>query len=272
MRMYRSRTWVVALATSVVAAAGCATAKPGTVGEKPDATANTGDPDAMVIAGRPDAEPIPDAAPGTPDAPPPPDAAPPPPDAPITGGTITLSQTSSSTVTANNSVGCGDQFYDTAENSFYRAFVPASSGASGTFHVTHVDFGIDGATAGLTGSQSVTVKLYSYTGATGTTLDTTMMTPLGSKTVNVPDTTTTEMLSANISASLPATSTLVAEVFIPDGENEENYIYMGTNTGGESAPGYIRAPSCSTPTPTAISSLGLGREIDVVLTVTGSYP
>ena len=272
MRMYQSRTWVLALATSVVGVAACATAKPAQVGDQPDASQGSGDPDAMVIMGRPDAPPVPDAPPGTPDASVP-DAFVPPPDAPITGGTITMIQTTAQNIVTGNSVSCNDgsPFYDTAENSYYRAFKLSDYGVSGTFHVAHVDFGIETATAGGA-SQSVTVKIYNYTGTTGgTTLDTTKMTMVGSKTVTIPDTSSGEMITATVTGDITAPA-MVAEVFVADGETVGNSLFIGSNTSGESQPGYIRAPACSNPNPASFASLSLPTAVDIVLTVTGSYP
>lgn len=267
MRKYRSRTSLLAFATAV---AGCATAKPGGTGEHADAAVINNDPDAPIIVGRPDAPLPPDAPPGTPDARPP-DAMVPVPDA--MPGMVTMTQTTASNIVVPNSLSCNDgsPFFDTAENSYYRAFKLSDYGVSGTFHVQHVDFAVETAAKGGA-SQSVTVKLYTYTGATGgTTLDTAAMTLVGSKVVTVPDTTTGEMLSATIAANVPSTATIVAEVFVPDGTTAGNEFFIGSNTGGESAPGYIRAPDCSTPTPTSFASVGSGT-VDILITVTGSYP
>ncbi|HTJ42662.1 MAG TPA: hypothetical protein VL463_11240 [Kofleriaceae bacterium] len=267
MRKYRSRTWVLGLATLV---AGCATAKPNTTGEHADAR-----PDGEVIGGRPDAMEPPDAPPhidappGTPDARPPdamiaqPDAMP---------GVVTMTQTNANNIVVGNSVSCNDgsPFFDTSENSYYRAFKLSDYGVTGTFHLQKVDFGVETAARGGA-SQSVTVKVYTYTGAYGgTTLDTTAMTLVTSGTVTVPDTTTGETLTANLSANIPATATIVVEIFVPDGTAAGNEFFLGSNTGGESKPGYIRAPDCSTTTPTAFSTLGVG-EVDVLITATGTY-
>jgi hypothetical protein len=256
-----------ALATSVLVA--CATASPAGNGGSVDAR----DPDSR-LGGRPDATPLPDSPPGTPDARVlPPDAMVSMPDASPTGGTITLNQAGSNSIVVGNAVSCNDgsPFFDTAENSYYRAFKLSDYGVFGTFHTQHVDFGVETAAAGGA-SQSVTVNLYTYTGAVGTTLDTTAMTKIGSSTVTVPDTTAGEMLTANITANAPASATIVAEVFVPDGETVGNELFIGSNTGSETASGYIRAPACSTATPTELSSLGLSSQMTLILSVTGSYP
>ena len=249
---------------------GCATASPNNTGVHPDADQGSGDPDAMIIMGRPDAMELPDAPPGTPDASPP-DAMVPVPDAP--SGTVTMIQTTAQNIVTGNSVSCNDgsPFYDTAENSYYRAFKLSDYGVSGTFHVQHIDFGVESAIAGGA-SQSVTVKIYNYTGATGgTTLDTAAMTMVAQKTVTVPDTSTGEMLTANVTGDITAPA-MVAEIFVADGETVGNSLFIGSNTSGESQPGYIRAPACSNPTPASFASLSLPTAVDIILTATGSYP
>ena len=266
MRTYTPRIWAPALATSVLVA--CATATPQGNGGPPDARG----PDSQ-LSGRPDGPPMDDAPPGTPDAQmTAPDAMVSAPDAMTTGGTVTLSQAGSTSIVVGNAVSCndGDPFYDTAENSYYRAFKLSDYGVTGTFHSQHVDFAVETAAAGGS-SQSVTVNLYTYTGSIGTTLDTTKMTKSGSSNVTVPDTSTGETLTATIAANAPASGTIVAEVFVPDGEAAENEFFIGSNTGSETASGYIRAPDCSSPTPTELSTLVSGQ-MTLILSVTGSYP
>jgi hypothetical protein len=270
-RMYRRATPV--LIAALLAA--CASAKNPVGNGDVDARGNPDIDARIVIGGHPDAMPIPDAPPGTPDAKPTPDAAPAPDAAP---GSVTMRQTTDDSLQLNNSIGCADSFFDTKENSFYRVFKLSDYGVTGALHIQHVDFGVDGATAGITGTQSVTVKLYTYTGTLGAnTLDTSKLTPLGSKSVVVPDTDTTEMVTATLAATAPAGSILVAEVLVPDGVNNANYFYVGTNQQTETGPSYIRAPKCLDPsnapitTPTAISTLGISHPVSVVLTVTGTY-
>jgi hypothetical protein len=269
MRMY-PRTSAILVATLV---ASCAVAKNPGGGNGADARREV-DPDAEVIGGRPDADlTAPDAAPH-PDAMPVPDAMPLP-DAPP--GSMTLTETTSGAITNDNSIACYQR-----ENSYYRAFQLSDYGITGAFHVTRVDFGVEIAQSNG-GSQSVTVKVYSYTGAIGgVDLDTTAMTLLGSTTVSVPNINSVDpfdgtedgsgqVLTANVTGTVPAGGKLVAEVFVPDGSASGNFFYPGSNAAGESKPGYIRAPNCSTPTPKSFASIGGSATVDLVLSVTGTY-
>jgi hypothetical protein len=270
MRTFRPPTWAAPLATSVLVA--CATASPQDNGSHSDARP----PDADVIGGRPDAPPVPDAMPGAPDASPP-DAMVSMPDGMVTAGTVTMSETTSSSDLAGNSVGCNQSgtFY-TTENSYYRAYRPSDYGVSGALHITRVDFGVDDAETTV-GSQTVTVKVYNYSGALGgTNLDLASMALLGSTTVSVPDTTTGENVSANVAATVPAGANVVVEILVPDGRTAGNIFFIGSNTSGETMPSYVRAPDCTTdgttPISTPTSFAVLGVTVDILLTATGSYP
>jgi len=257
MRSFRS---YALFACALAAIAGCATAGPGTNNNNnvPDAKPLPGTPDAMP-PGTPDAMP-----PGTPDAMPPgtPDAMP---------MQVTMNEASSSAIVVGNTVACNANNI-TAENSYYRAFRPSDFGVSGAFHVSSVGFAIETAVAGA-GTQSVTVNVYSYTGTVGgTNLDTASMTQIGTASVVVPDTSTGEMLNANVTGTVPSGQNVVVEILVPDGNAAGNQLFIGSNTGSETLPGYIRAPDCSTPTPTALTSLQLTSQMSMIITVTGTYP
>lgn len=191
-------------------------------------------------------------------------------DAPIDGGpvqTITLSQTTSAAIVAANSVGCVDSFAATAENSYYRVFQLATHGVNTTFTANRVDFGIESADS-LFGSQDLTVRLYTLTGS----FLLPNLTLLGSAPVNVPNTAASLIRQVPIAASpAPPGSTVVAEVFVPDGQLFGDVFFLGSNTSGETAPGYIRAPDCSAPQPSTLLALGVTAPVHYVITVTGTY-
>jgi hypothetical protein len=211
----------------------------------------------------------PDAPSGNPDAPSGnPDAQP---------VTMTLSQATSTSIVALNSRACANIYGVTFENSYYRAFPLADFGITGPFNVASVSYAVEAATAEFGASQPVQVKVYNYAGGLGgTTLDTASMSPLANVASMVPNTTTGMMVTANVAATVPAGGTVVAEVFVPnsdpDGDTYGNEFYLGSNAGGESRPGYLRAPKCGTAAPTKIPTLPLnGATVDIIITVTGSY-
>ena len=233
------------LVLALLATAGCASAT--TSGDEADArTDASGDPDAALPIDAPliDA-PI--------DAPP----------------TATLSQSSSLTITADNSLACTQTSTGfTAENSYYRAFRLADHGVNTAFTANRVDVAVENATSGSGGSQTVQVKLYTVAGA----FPAGVLTQIAGQLVTVPNTTTGTTIPVTLSPPgiAPAGSTVVAEVYVPDGRAVGNTFFIGSNTASESGPSYIRAATCGSTNPVTFASTG-NPGVHIVLTVTGTY-
>lgn len=266
-------TRVFAIASfAALVVAGCSK---GTPADHPDG--DTNHPDAHHTADAADhidAAEVPDAPPGLPDAPGTPDATPPLPDAapppdahlPVS---ITLTQNiDSTTITDLNSVSCNSGI--NAENSYYRAFTLSDHGVVGALTINSVGFGVEQALGGITTSQPATIKLYTYTGATGgTTLDSTQFTPLASLNISIADANDT-LLSFPMTAIVPAGGTVVMELFIPDATATSDLFFIGSNAAGQIKPSYLRAPDCGAAIPTSVASLGFPN-MDQIMTVTGTY-
>lgn len=237
---------------ALAAAAGCASAT---------VTGDSDDVDAARIDGAPG--PI-DAPPGAIDAAI--DAPPLPIDAPPLQ-MITLSQSSSTAITAANTVSCNAAGV-TAENSYYRAFRLSDFGVNTAFTASRVDVGIETATAGVGTSQTIQVKLYTVAGA----FPAGVLTQIAGQLVTVNNTATGVVVPVTLSPPgvAAAGATLVAEVFIPDGNAIGHSIFIGSNAAAESGPSYLRAPDCGSTQPATIASLGFPN-VHVVLTVTGTY-
>lgn len=235
-------------ALALVLVAACATAGGDDVPIDPDADRPDGDPtrpDAPAIdAAPPDANPI-DAAPMA----------------------VTLSQsTNVTTIVDGNSAAC-NQGNLTRENSYYRAFPLAGSGISGQFTATRVDVGIEQADS-LTGSQAIQVRLHTLTG----TMEAGTMTLLHGQNVTVADQVLSVLpVTLTSPVVVPAGSTLVVEVFVPDGLAAENVFFIGSNALGQTADPYIKAATCDIPTPQTFASLAF-PQTHVVLTVSGTTP
>lgn len=219
-------------------------------------------PDALIT-------PLPDAAATTPDAAtvPTPDAATTPtPDASSSSTAVTLSHSTSMTVAEANTIACAEETTNyTSENSYYRTFDLDSFGVSGDLHITSVDIGIESAVAGLGGEQSATLNLYTLSGAAATD----NLTQLDSVAITVPDQ-ELDVMTVDVSVTVPADSTLVVELYIPDGTVDGNALFIGSNTSGETGPTYIRAPDCSVDDMTTLSSLSY-PDVAWVLSVDGTY-
>jgi hypothetical protein len=189
---------------------------------------------------------------------------------------VTLAQTTSPTVTTGNSFSCNTQsptFY-TYANTYYRVFSLADAGVTGTLHVTSVQFLVDQAKAAAGGQQAAQIKLGTYTGTLdAATLDTTKIAQIGSAGLSISDGTGTTVVSP-IMVDVPAGSNLVVEIVIPDGHTAGTLFFLGSNSAGETHPGYVLAPSCGTTTPTTIASIAAANGLmpmDILVTVSGTW-
>ncbi|HPH66086.1 MAG TPA: hypothetical protein PLF40_10095 [Kofleriaceae bacterium] len=179
-----------------------------------------------------------------------------------------LKQNTSDTITDNNSQACGNAA-GTAESSYYRAFKLSDFGITTAFNVSKVSVGIEAATAGIGTAQAAQIKIYTYSGAlTGATLTTAQLTLVNAVNVMIDNTATPVVKDFPITASIPAGATVVAELASPDGRAAGNFLYIGSNQGGETSPAYIRDPACGDTLPTKWSSAGF-TTMHVVMNVTG---
>lgn len=229
----------------------------------------TGAPDAGVL--QPDAliTPLPDAAVSPPDAAlvPTPDASTTPtPDAAASSTSVTLSHSSSMTVSEQNTIACAEETTSYhSENSYYRTFDLDSFGVDGALHITSVDIGIESAVAGSGGEQPATLNFYTLSG----TASTANLSLIGTESITVADQ-ELDVLSVDVSVTVPAGATLVVELNLPDGTIDGNSLFVGSNTAGETGPTYIRAPDCSVDDMTTLSSLSY-PDVAWVMDVNGTY-
>ncbi|CAN5707251.1 hypothetical protein BH11MYX3_BH11MYX3_39110 [soil metagenome] len=184
---------------------------------------------------------------------------------------VTLTQNTGATVGSNNSIACGNNSDGTtSENSWYRVWKLSDEGIVGAFHVTAVTFGVQEST----GLPNVQVKIGSYSGnitPPPAQLDTGLITPIAAATFAVPNTasTSTTSVTVPVSANVPALGQMIVEVFSPDALGTGKYFYLGGNSLGESKPGYLRAPTCTTPQPKTTAALGFPTS-NLLITVSGT--
>ena len=183
--------------------------------------------------------------------------------------TATLSQSSSLVIAADNSLACTQTSTGfTSENSYYRAFRLADHGVTTAFTANRIDVAVENAVAGAGTSQTIQVKLYTVAG----TFPAGVLTQIAGQVVTVPNTTTGTTIPVTLSPPgiAAAGSTVVAEVYVPDGRTVGNTFFIGSNTAAETGPSYIRAPDCSASNPVTFASTG-NPGVHVILTVTGTY-
>ncbi|MGE0545950.1 MAG: hypothetical protein AB7O24_07585 [Kofleriaceae bacterium] len=180
--------------------------------------------------------------------------------------TTTLKQTDT-TVASSQAIACGSTISGwTAENGWYRVFPLADFAITTTFTVSDIGFAVEASR----GSQSVTIDVGTYAGTPGAELDTALITSLATTTVPIQPTMTPQLLSAPIAVMIPPSSNLVVELRAADHSNTTTYFYAGASAGTETAPAYLRAPSCGADQPQTVKSFDPTAG-SVIVTVTGSY-
>jgi hypothetical protein len=170
----------------------------------------------------------------------------------VTG--IELSQTSSDTIKADNSVAClrsdnGD-VTGHGDNSYYRLFDLDDFGeVDGDFRVRKVFIGIQVAT-GPGGSQPGTVTIYGQ--SAGMVLD-----PIASEDIQIADQ-ELELLEVPLDATVEAGSTFAVSLHTPDSNGDGTLLFIGTNDQGQTRPSYLSSTTseCDVPEPTDVSELG----------------
>jgi len=183
--------------------------------------------------------------------------------------TVTLQAGAENTIAPQNSVSCnagGPDFFHT-DNHYYRTYPLASVGVTSDFIVSSVDIGVEEA-ASAGGSQPVQVSLHTLDGP----LQIANLTLLASTSAAVPDQ-LESIVAVPIEATVPAGSTLVVEVFTPNGQDSQNRFFIGSNGAGEAFPSFLRAPGdCAIEEPTATNALGVdGLIMSIVLNVSGTH-
>jgi hypothetical protein len=205
-------------------------------------------------------------------------------DAPPGPQTRTLTQTTSQTIKAGNTIACGGSG-TTRANNYYRVFDLPAMGINTAFNLTKVSFQVeDCVPVSGTACTNVAVRVGTYSATPAGTLNSANMTILASNpTVAVPKvvenagpppTTPGATVDVPITATIPAGSKLLVEIDAPDGTNTYR-LYLGSNDGGESGFGYILAPAtgCAITTPTNISAVGgaMYPAVHLLITATGTY-
>jgi len=178
--------------------------------------------------------------------------------------TVNISQSTSQTITAGNSVSCNTGL-TTNVNSFWRVYPLTSFPAiTGNYTITNVNFGIE-LTSG--GPQNVTVNLYDQTGGAfpgGTrTLIKTQVFSVPNINIGFFNATFTTPITVSNS------QTIVVEVMTAGVANTR--FFIGSNTATENSPSYLSAPLCGITTPTTTAAIGFPN-MHIILDIGGTIP
>ena len=166
------------------------------------------------------------------------------------------------TVTVGTGVACTTGGI-TSDNQYWRSFVLADFAITDDYSVTNVEFGIEDATAGIGGTQPMTVNLYT----TDLVFPTGTLTLIGTLDVMVPDQALT-LYQIPVTGTAPAGSELVVEISIPADVGDGNVFYPGANSLGETADSWISSAGCGILTPVTYTSIGFAT-CQLVMSVTG---
>lgn len=236
-----------------------------TIGDAPGIGGAGSRPDGGLPGGGGGGDPEADGGPGVPG----PDSGPGVPQA------ATVSQTTSDQILDAHSIACVEQDDEDApvqnrDNSFYRVFDLDQQQIEGQFDVTSVIIGVESASTPGGTAQPATARLHTLEGA----FLVANMTQIASTDFDIqPQNQTT--LEVPLTASVPAGSTLVFELVIPSATDGGTLFFIGSNNLGQTAPGYLRAPSsgCDFIEPTDFEIVGGAEfpDIHIVMMVSGTH-
>ena len=168
-----------------------------------------------------------------------------------TNAQITLTQSVDNTTVDVAGSACWDaSIGEYRDNSFMRAYNLADFSITEDFEITSVEYGQGGADDG----KIITCNIYT---ATSDDLTTATLALVG--TANHISTAANDLglVSVALSASIPAGSTIVFEVFAADsGTNTGESFFPGINAGGENDDSYILSNDCGITVPTTTTAVG----------------
>jgi len=178
-------------------------------------------------------------------------------------GNVVLSHNISMNLTYNNTPLC---FVATPayhrENRYFRVFRLTDFDVQGPFNIEKLVFGVESAIS--IADQLIQVRVHRLTGLPKLA----NLEVLTSKIVGVANGTTKELVNVDLTPTVvPAGTTLVAEIYLPDGQATGSFLRIGANVDGQTAPGYIATSPCAV---TEMTDLDTYSGPDIILTVEGT--
>ncbi len=178
-----------------------------------------------------------------------------------TNATYSITHSLSQTIIGDNSVSCNSGGYH-ADNAYLRVFdLVADFGISESIVISSIDFGIETAEAGSGGIQPATVNIYTLSGS----FEYANLTLIATEAISISDQ-ALSILNVPISATIPAGSILVVEMFTPNGQAVNNKFFIGSNNLGETDPSYIATADCGITEPISMANIGFPN-VNIVMTV-----
>ena len=175
----------------------------------------------------------------------------------VVGQAVTLwHNTNTTTIANNNTQICVNGATNHWDNSHWRSFTPSAFGfTTGTFTITGVRIGIEVANAGgAATTQPINVRIYTNSGGAfpaGT------RTQIASLATTVADGNFYFQDIAITGPVLPVTTEIVVEIHTPSSSPAGgNFLRLGSNNLGQSAPSYRSSGTCGPANPTDMATTG----------------
>jgi hypothetical protein len=158
-----------------------------------------------------------------------------------------FTHSASQTVEDGNSVACLSENGTNASNSYMRMFALGDFGISEDFEVQYFEIGVESSQAGNTGYDGYQEALISI----GTYDDRSGFTWIAIIPALVPDVASNSNaqvlfeIPESVRPTISAGDTLVMDFFTPDGADQGNSFFFGSNDDGQSDYSYLWAPDCT---------------------------
>lgn len=187
---------------------------------------------------------------------------------------VTITQSTSLTITAANSVSCnaGAPGFFHTDNFYYRAFTLSAFNPPLTdlqFLVQSVTIGIETANDGGGVGQPISIRIYDS--SANPPLNATLGAALSTENITVTDQVAT-LLAVPLTTQpvlINASDILALEVFTPNGQTASHQFFIGSNTLGQSGPGFIKAAPCGITEITNLAGIGFPN-MHMVMQVSGN--
>ena len=183
---------------------------------------------------------------------------------------IVITHSNSLIIDTGTSISCNN-YGVTHENSYYRVFdLYNDFFINADWHIENIVLGAAYTQAGQTQALSAILKFYSMSDGSPLVLDS--LTLIGQQEIYFDNDDDEVLLNFDITVPIVAqkNTQLVIELFIPDGQDDENYFFIASNSLGQTDPSYIRAPNCDFPEPIDLAELGY-PDMHIIMEVYGQY-
>ena len=184
-----------------------------------------------------------------------------------------ITHSASQTIIPGMTVSCNNNELFHYENSYYLAYdLKNDFNLNGDWIVDSVGIAVEKALSGNGSGQMLIVKLYVMSEYNHKTIIRDSLSLLVSDTVTVSDSETGTLKNINLSPGYLVTEgkVLVTEFLLPNGQEDNNLLFLGSNNDRISDSTYIRAPHCGVNEPINVSEI-LYPDMMLIADIYGQY-